>query len=249
MEEENNQEQNNQEQTVDTAAQIQELQNQLNQQLDLNSRLNKKSEDFFAELKSVKGKLGEFKQAAQTEEEKKMLLGGEDGIKALIEQRVKQSTSSFDETINTISTERDELSQTVTKLQNDIKIGEFRTKFNNILPNTDINKSAYADITDIAMRQSEIVNGKIVFKDEYGVPKTRNKQGKEYTEVDFINEQREKRSYMFEIQQGNDNIQGKNASGSYEMTDADITAVYSSRDEKLIAELEAKIDSGKVILI
>lgn len=242
-------EENNNNNNEDLTLQLNELQNQLNQQVEINNKLTKQNEDFFGELKNVKGKLGEFQQAAQNEEEKALLGNGEEGLKAILEQRLNAATKNFDETIGNISNERDELSNQVLKLQNDIKVNEFRNKFNSILPNTDINKTAYADITDIAMRQSEIIDGKIVFKDENGTALTRNSQGKEYTEMDFINEQRSKRAYMFEIQQGNDNKQGKNSSGAYEYTDAKISEIYASGDSEKINKLNAAIDSGKVQIV
>lgn len=248
---EQNIEENIEQENVNDQVDVNAIQSQLNEQIQLNSKLTQTNKDFFEEMKSLKGKVNEFQSAAQNEREKELLQGGnQEGFKQLLDERLKSATNQFDETIKNSEKEKEELKIKLEQLEIQSKKNDFRNKFSGILSQTDINSKAYNRVTELAMNNSEIINGKIVFKDENGVAKTRNKKGKEYTELDFIEELRSSEPYYFETIQGTDNKQGlTNSSGILEITSKELSEKMSGMSEKEVEKLESDLMSGKILLV
>lgn len=248
---EQNIEQNIDENNVNEQVDVSAIQSQLNEQIQLNSKLTQTNKDFFEEMKSLKSKVNEFQSAAQSEREKELLQSGnQEGFKQLLDERLKNATSQFDETIQNVSKEKEELQNKLQELEIQAKKNDFRNKFSGILSQTDIDSKAYNRVTELAMNNSEIVNGKIVFKDENGIAKTRNNKGKEYTELDFINELRTSEPYYFQNIQGTDNKQGStNGSGILEITSKELSEKMSGMSKIEVEKLESDLISGKILLI
>ncbi len=249
MEENNNE--NNNENTIDLEqfnqlkTQLSEVTSKLNEQIDINQKVSGKKEEILNELKTAKGKLSGFQQAAQDEEEKSLFGQGEEGLKIILDKRVKSATESYETDIRGLNSEKEQLLNQINELNNNIKVNEFSNKFLSILPQTEIAETAYEDVIELAMKNSEVQNGKVVFRDSNGNIQTLNSKGQEYSEFDFVNSLKHK-THLFKPQQGTDNKQGKFSTSGAEMTkkEAQAAQVNMTADEK--AKFRKDIMSGKI---
>lgn len=248
IENENNQNVDNNEQTVDYTSQINELTTKLNEALSVNEKLSREKDDFFNEMKTVKGKLKEYTSAAQDEEEKNLFKQGEEGFKAVLDNRVKAATSQFEETILNLNNEKSSLSEKVTQLENIIKVNEVKGNLLEVVKNVDIEKTAINDFVNFAMQDGELKNGKWQFRDQNGNIKTVNSKGQPYSINDYIAEQRQIRPYLFEKVNGTD-AQPNGANNKSEISGSELRQLIQSGDKEKYQKTMEDIKSGKISLI
>lgn len=254
MEENNNENnQNTNENTIsleqynEVLSQVENLTSRLNEKEELFNKVSGKKDEILNELKNAKGQLNQFKQAAQDEEEKSLFGQGEEGFKIILDNRVKAAREEDQSLIQRLNAEKEDLLSQIQQRDDKLLRNEFSNKFLSILPQTEIAETAYEDVIELAMKSSEIRDGKIVFRDKYGNVQTTNSQNKEYSEFDFINSLKHKK-HLFKQQQGTNNRQGNFSGSGIEMTKKEAQDAQRGMNSQQKAEFREKIRTNKIII-
>jgi hypothetical protein len=252
----NENENNNENNNAISLEEFNELKNQLanaltqNQEKDgIIAKVSGKKDELLGELKNTKTKLGSFQQMAQDEEEKGLFSQGEEGFKAVLDNRVKAATADKDNSIKLKNEELESSNGKIKALEDQIKKNEFSNKFLKVLPTTEIAETAYSDVIEAAMKNSEVINGEVVFRDSVGNARLNSKNEK-FSELDFIETLRP-RKHLFKVQQGNGNKINNGNSKVTEMKKTEIQKFMSSskntKQEK--QDLQKKVLSNQITVI
>lgn len=245
----NNQENNNSNENnnVDLQAQLNELTNKLNEQISMNEKLTRSKEGLLADLQDKKSKLNEFQSKAQNEQEQEALKKGD--IDFIVNQRLESQKSQYEEVLNNIKSEKEKLFEEVNQYKSKIERNTVEQQLMKEIQNTDVRKNAIQDVVDYALRNGEVKNGELIFKDQSGNPKTVNSRGEKYSVKDWFNELRNEKDYFFESTNGtNTNGKGGN-NGAKEMTKAEFQQAIMKADNKTAKELGEALKSGKINII
>ena len=251
MENENNvnENNNNDNDNVDLQSQLNELTNKVNELNSENEKLSRSKEGLLSDLQDKKAKLNEFQSKAQNEQEQEALKKGD--IDFIVNQRLQSQKAEFEPVINDYKSQIEALSSEVNKYKSTIERNTVEQQLMKEIQNTDVAKTAIEDVIDFALRNSDIKEGKLVFKDINGNPKTVNSRGEEYGVKDFFNETRNLKPHFFEIKQGTNTQGGNSSNGSKEMTAAEYQKELmgypagSPEQKQLVSDFQ----SGKIILI
>lgn len=247
MENENNTNDNvNENENQNNNVDNQELINKLNEQIALNEKLSRTKEGLLADLQDKKSKLNEFQSKAQNEQEQEALKKGD--IDFIVNQRLESQKSQYEEVLNNIKSEKEKLFKEVNNYKSQIERNTVEQQLMKAAQNTDIRKNAMQDVIDYALRNGEVKDGKIIFKDKNGNPKTVNSRGETYTEKDFFDELRNEKDYFFESVNGT-NTKGGSGAGVKEMTQQEYTSAIMSGSDAEAQDLAKQIATGKIILI
>jgi hypothetical protein len=247
METENNTNDNvNENENQNNNVDNQELINKLNEQIALNEKLSRTKEGLLADLQDKKSKLNEFQSKAQNEQEQEALKKGD--IDFIVNQRLESQKSQYEEVLNNIKSEKEKLFEEVNTYKSQIERNTVEQQLMKAAQNTDIRKNAMQDVIDYALRNGEVKEGKIIFKDRNGNPKTVNSRGETYTEKDFFDELRNEKDYFFESVNGT-NTKGGSGAGVKEMTQQEYTSAIMNGSDQEAQDLAKQIATGKIILI
>lgn len=246
MEEENNIDNEN---NVDLQSQLNELTNKLNDLTSENEKLARSKDGLLSDLQDKKAKLNEFQSKAQNEQEQEALKKGD--IDFIVNQRLQSQKAEFEPVINDYKSQIENLSGEVNKYRSTIERNTVEQQLMKEIQNTDVQKTAIEDVIDYALRNSDIKEGKLIFKDMNGSPKTVNSRGEEYGVKDFFNEARNAKPHFFETKQGTNTQKGNGSNGVKEMTAVEYQKELmtlpagSPEQKKLVSEFQA----GNIIFI
>lgn len=243
----NNQENSNENNNVDLQAQLNDLTNKLNEQISMNEKLTRSKEGLLADLQDKKSKLNEFQSKAQNEQEQEALKKGD--IDFIVNQRLEAQKSQYEEVLNNIKSEKEKLFEEVNQYKSKIERNTVEQQLMKEIQNTDVRKNAIQDVIDYALRNGEVKNGELIFKDQNGNPKTVNSRGEKYSVKDWFNELRNEKDYFFEATNGT-NTNGKGGNNSVtEMTQDEYTKAIMSGTEADAQKIAKQVATGKIILI
>ncbi len=220
-----------------------QLKSQFNEVVTERDKVLGKNKDLINENGGFKEKLNNFNKIASDEEDKENLKTG--NVEALINKKLSSQQSQFDEIINGLTSEKENLVNKVLGFENQIKKNDFEKKALDYISKTDIKKSAINMFLRTAMQDAEIENGEFVFKDANGNIKHNNK-GKRFDFNDYIEESRTTNDFFFEVQEGTNAPRGGSNNGvkTYTVEEWQGMMIDASPEEE--AKLEALYNSGKV---
>lgn len=244
----NNQENNNSNENnnVDLQAQLNELTNKLNEQISMNEKLTRSKEGLLADLQDKKSKLNEFQSKAQNEQEQEALKKGD--IDFIVNQRLEAQKSQYEEVLNNIKSEKEDLFKQVNQYKSTIERNTVKEQLMKEIQNTDIQKTAIDDVIDYALRNGEVKDGKITFKDANGNPKTVNSNGNAYEVKDFFNDLRNSKPHYFESTNGTNTNRKSGSNGEKIVTQKEFNdMLFNAKPEEESALIEA-LSSGKIVI-
>jgi hypothetical protein len=246
-EENNNNNDNNNDNSNDFQAQLQEMTNKYNEQISTNEKLSRTRDGLLSDLQDKKSKLNEFTSKAQNEQEQEALKKGD--IDFIVNQRLSGVKTEYEEALNNIKTEKDNLFNEVNQYKSTIEKNTAKDFLMKEIQNTDIQKTAIEDVIDYALRNGDVKEGKLIFKNSDGTPKTVNSRGEQYSSKDFFNELRNQKPHFFENKNGT-NTNGNNGSNSAkEMTQAEYTNAILSVSDSEAQKLAQEVQKGNIVLI
>lgn len=211
--------------------------------------LKNKNAEILGELKSDRDKRKAFEAQIQDKEDLEAYKAGKLDITAFSDKRVSAATESYKQIIGEKDTSIQELEKKLQESELRIKRMRVAQTINQlVLSNEFVHKDAADDITEFALRESDLDNqDNLLFRDEYGNLKLgrdgKPLQGKEWLEI-LIG----RKKYLAKDLPGSGGKQGTGGAGRT-MSKAEWQKQYMNASEKEAKELRAKREKGEIVIV
>lgn len=213
------------------------------------SGLVSKKNELLGEIKTKDARYKAFEAQIQDQEDLEAYKAGKLDITAFSDKRVNAAVESYKGILDEKDTSIQELEKKLQESELRIKRMRVAQTINQlVLSNEFVHKDAADDITEFALRESDLDNqDNLLFRDEYGNLKLgrdgKPLQGKEWLEI-LIG----RKKYLAKDLPGSGGKQGTGGAGRT-MSKAEWQKQYMNASEKEAKELRAKREKGEIVIV